>query len=145
MSSPSPYNHYMEHEPVSTCERPRDFPLTSRASTGRTQAGTTGIFERGRTGAAKLSPMKKSLWIETAKQLRPPKESTRKVYNHLLGKNIKDDNFDQTMSWAVVVAVMSNQRFFPEVIESCWMKRARKKFPHATALKGVTEYWEQLR
>ena len=48
------------------------------------------------------------------------------------------------MSWAVVVAVMSNQRFFPEVIDSCGMKRARKRFPHATALKGVTDYWEQL-
>lgn len=89
-------------------------------------------------------PHEKDVWIQKVEDLRPPKNTTNKIFNHALGKNIRNENLDETVSWAGFIAVMLNPSVFPNAIGSAWMRRVQKKFPHATVLDDVTGYWEHL-
>ncbi|KAJ4017894.1 hypothetical protein NW752_001802 [Fusarium irregulare] len=133
----------MEHEPV-PLPAPPGFPSHQLKFHGAHPGWYNKYIRAWMHWGSKVVPHEKVIWIQKVEGLRPPQNTTRKVYNHALGKTIRQENLDETVSWAGVVAVMLNPSFVPNAIDSVWMRRVQKKFPHATVLKDVAGYWEQL-
>ena len=117
MSSPIRPNRYMENEPVAVMAPP-GFPSHQADIHGAHPGWYNRYIRAWEHWASHVIPHEKPLWIETVNLLRPPKKTTKRLHSHGLGKGIKDDNIDQTMSWAKIAAVMLNAEFFPDVMDS---------------------------